>query len=135
MKFSRRLARSRAGGILMGLQGYGVRDDRRAYGRSARCLEGSVLAVRLRLKRIGRRHRASYRLAAVDVRRPRDGKVLEELGTYDPMAVNREQEVVLKRDRIEYWLSVGAQPSDTVRQILEREGVVQGTDSSPQTAP
>ena len=93
------------------------------------------MAVRLRLKRIGRRHRASYRLTAVDIRRPRDGKVLEELGMYDPMAAKPEQEVVLKRDRIEYWLSVGAQPSDTVRRILEREGVVQGAEPSPRAAP
>lgn len=93
------------------------------------------MAVRLRLKRIGRRHRPSYRLAAVDQRRPRDGKVLEELGIYDPMAAKPERQVVLKRERIEYWLSVGAQPSDTVRQILEKEGVVQKADSSPKAAP
>lgn len=93
------------------------------------------MAVRLRLKRVGRRHRASYRLAAVDIRRPRDGRVLEELGIYDPMAAKPEQEVVLKRDRIKYWLSVGAQPSDTVRRILEKEGVVPKADSSPKAAP
>ena len=135
MKFSRRLARSQAGGILTGLQGNRVRDDRRAYGCSARSMEGCVLTVRLRLKRVGRRHRPSYRLAAVDQRRPRDGKVLEELGIYDPMATRPEQEVVLKRERIEYWLSVGAQPSDTVRRILEKEGVVQKAVSSPKAAP
>lgn len=93
------------------------------------------MTVRLRLKRVGRRHRPSYRLAAVDKRRPRDGKVLEELGIYDPMAARPEQEVVLKRERIEYWLSVGAQPSDTVRRILEKEGVVQKAGSSPKAAP
>lgn len=93
------------------------------------------MTVRLRLKRVGRRHRPSYRLAAVDKRRPRDGKVLEELGIYDPMAARPEQEVVLKRERIEYWLSVGAQPSDTVRRILEKEGVVQKAGSSAKAAP
>ena len=117
------------------LQGNGFRDDRRSYSRLARSLEDCVLAVRLRLKRIGRRHRPSYRLAAVDQRRPRDGRVLEELGIYDPMATRPEQEVVLKRERIEYWLSVGAQPSDTVRRILEKAGVVQKAVSSPKAAP
>ncbi len=82
-----------------------------------------VLAVRLRLKRTGRRHRASFRLAAVDGRRPRDGRVIEELGVFDPSTRKQEQEVVLKRERIEYWLGVGAQPSDTVRRILEKHGI------------
>ncbi len=116
------------------LQGNGFRDDRHTCGRLARSLEDCVLAVRLRFKRIGRRHRPSYRLAAVDKRRPRDGKVLEELGIYDPMAAKPEQEVVLKRDRIKYWLSVGAQPSDTVRRILEKEGVVQKAGSLSKAA-
>ncbi len=79
--------------------------------------------VRLRLKRFGRRHRSCYRLNAVDSRRPRDGRVLEELGWYDPEAVASDQQVSLKRERIEYWLGVGAQPSDTVRDLLVRHGI------------
>jgi len=81
------------------------------------------VAVRLRLKRVGRRHRPSYRVAAVDSRSPRDGRVIEELGSYNPLASDPNQQVVLVRDRIEYWLSVGAQPSDTVRNLLKRQGV------------
>lgn len=81
------------------------------------------MAVRLRLKRVGRRHRPSYRVAAVDSRSPRDGRVIEELGSYNPLASDPNQQVVLVRDRIEYWLSVGAQPSDTVRNLLKRQGV------------
>jgi len=81
------------------------------------------VAVRLRLKRVGRRHRPSYRVAAVDSRSPRDGRVIEELGSYNPLASAPNQQVVLVRDRIEYWLSVGAQPSDTVRNLLKRQGV------------
>ncbi|MCH7808475.1 MAG: 30S ribosomal protein S16 [Planctomycetes bacterium] len=81
--------------------------------------------VRIRLKRVGRRHRPAYRLAAVDSRRPRDSRVIEELGSYDPINAVEEKQVVLKRERIEYWLSVGAQPSDTVRQILQKHGVLE----------
>jgi small subunit ribosomal protein S16 len=82
------------------------------------------VAVRLRLKRLGRRHRSFYRITAVDARRPRDGRVLEELGWYDPVAKTADQQVMLNRERIEYWLSVGAQPSNTVRDLLARHGIV-----------
>lgn len=88
------------------------------------------MAVRIRLKRVGRRHRPSYRLAAVGSRRPRDSKVLEELGFYDPTNANEERQVVLKRERIEYWLSVGAQPSDTVRSLLKKQGIATPRGSS-----
>ena len=81
------------------------------------------MAVRIRLKRIGRRHRPCYRVAAVDKRRARDSKVIEELGSYDPIRKEEDQQVVLNRERIEYWLSVGAQPSDTVRRLLEKSGI------------
>ena len=79
------------------------------------------MAVRLRLKRFGRRHRSFYRINAVDSRRPRDGRVLEELGWYDPEARAADKQVSLKRQRIEYWLGVGAQPSETVRDF--RHGI------------
>jgi small subunit ribosomal protein S16 len=62
-------------------------------------------------------------VAAVDSRSPRDGRVIEELGSYNPLASDPKQQVVLNKDRIEYWLSVGAQPSDTVRSLLKRQGV------------
>ncbi|HDY64924.1 MAG TPA: 30S ribosomal protein S16 [Phycisphaerae bacterium] len=79
------------------------------------------MAVRLRLKRMGRTHRSFFRLSAMDSRSPRDGRVIEELGWYDPSAKNPDEEVSLKRERIEYWLSVGAQPSDTVRDLLKKK--------------
>ncbi len=85
------------------------------------------MAVRIRLKRIGRRHRPAYRLAAVDSRRQRDSRVLEELGLYDPLNAKEDQQVVLRRERIEYWLSVGAQPSDTVRRMLGKQGIAVGS--------
>ena len=81
------------------------------------------MAVRIRLKRTGRRHRPSYRLAAVDGRRARDSRVIEELGFYDPVSASEDRQVSFNRDRIEYWLSVGAQPSDTVRRLLKKEGI------------
>jgi len=79
--------------------------------------------VRIRLKATGRRHRPSYRLAAVDVRATRDGRVLEELGLYDPAHQNPNLRCDLKRERIEYWLSVGARPSDTARDLLKKNGI------------
>ncbi len=82
------------------------------------------MAVRLRLKRFGRRHLPFFRINAVDSRRPRDGRVLEELGWYDPLAKTADQQISLKRERIEYWLDKGAQPSDTVRNLLTKNGIV-----------
>ncbi len=81
------------------------------------------MALRLRLKRFGRRHRRFYRITAVDSRRPRDGRVLEELGWYDPETPAPDKQASLKRERIEYWLGVGAQPSETVRNLLSRHGI------------
>lgn len=80
--------------------------------------------VRLRLMRLGRRHRPFYRLNAIDQRTRRNGKVIEALGWYNPLAGQGEQEVELKVERIQYWLSKGAQPSDTVRDILARNEVL-----------
>lgn len=81
------------------------------------------MAVKIRLKRFGRRHRSFYRLSAMDSRSPRDGKVIEELGWYDPKAKDPDQQVSLKRERIEYWLGTGAQPTETVAALLKRNGI------------
>lgn len=78
--------------------------------------------VVLRLKRMGRKHRPFYRMNAMDKRAPRNGRVIEELGWYDPVAPEDKQ-LSLKNERIEYWLSVGAQPSDTVRSLLRKSGI------------
>lgn len=83
------------------------------------------MAVRLRLKRLGRRHHPTYRVTVVDGRRARDSKVIEELGAYDPANASADRQVSLQRERIEYWLGVGAQPSDTVRRLLEKAGILQ----------
>ncbi len=78
------------------------------------------MSVSLRLKRMGRRHRPFYRVTAVDKRKSRDGRVIEELGHYDPLEKDVAKQVVLRGDRIQYWLSVGAQPSETVRGLMKR---------------
>ena len=81
------------------------------------------MAVKLRLKRMGRRHLPCYRINAVDSRAPRDGRVIEELGLYDPLQKEADKQINFKRDRIEYWLSVGAQPTQTVANLLEKVGI------------
>jgi len=81
------------------------------------------MSVRLKLKKVGRRHKPSFRLTAVDRRRARNSRVIEELGIYDPGNRREDQQVVLNRERIEYWLRVGAQPTDTIRRILQKNGI------------
>ncbi len=79
--------------------------------------------VKIRLKRMGRKNRAFFRICAFDSREERDGRSIEQLGTYDPMEKDESKKVVLKRERIEYWLSVGAQPSETVASILKKNEI------------
>jgi len=78
------------------------------------------VAVRIRMKRLGRRHRQYFRIVAIDARQPRDGRVLEELGSYDPHMKAKDERVILVPDRIKYWLSVGAQPSEQVAVLLKK---------------
>ena len=68
------------------------------------------MAVRLRMKKLGRLHRPFFRVVAVDTRTARDGRVIEYLGHYDPLVKETDARAVLKNDRIDYWLSVGALP-------------------------
>lgn len=78
------------------------------------------MAVRIRLKRIGKIHAPVYRVVVVDSRKKRDGRVIEEVGLYDP---TREPSVIkIDSDRAQHWLSVGAQPSDQVRNLLVLTG-------------
>mmetsp|Transcript_27794 Transcript_27794/g.57983 ORF Transcript_27794/g.57983 Transcript_27794/m.57983 type:complete len:106 (-) Transcript_27794:232-549(-) len=83
------------------------------------------MVVRLRLQRFGCKNSPFYRMVAADARAPRDGKFLEIIGTYNPIA-SREgiKEIRLKADRIRYWISVGAQPSDRVAWILGKFGIL-----------
>ncbi len=80
------------------------------------------MSVRIRMKRLGRKNRPFYRLCAIDQRCPRDGRVLEELGHYDPMCKETDARAILKGERIDYWLSVGAQPSENVQVLIKKYG-------------
>jgi small subunit ribosomal protein S16 len=77
------------------------------------------MAVSLRLQRFGAKKSPFYRIVATDSRVKRDGAFLELLGTYDPMKAPAE--IRLKTERIDYWLSVGAQPSETVASLIRRQ--------------
>jgi small subunit ribosomal protein S16 len=72
------------------------------------------------MKMMGRKHRQYFRIVAIDSRQPRGGRVLEELGSYDPEVKNTDERVKLKPDRIKYWLGVGALPSENVAIFLKK---------------
>lgn len=80
------------------------------------------MAVRIRMKKMGRTHRPYFRICAMDQRSPRDGRVIEELGTYDPMCPETDARVTLKGERVDYWLGVGAQPSEKVAVLIKKYG-------------
>lgn len=89
------------------------------------------MAVKIRMKMMGRKHRPFFRVCAIDSRQPRDGRVLEELGTYDPMVHETDARALLKVDRIAYWLGVGAQPSEKVKVLIKKYGA-EGTHAKQQ---
>ena len=82
------------------------------------------MAIALRLSRGGAKKRPYYRIVAADSRYPRDGRYLEQIGTYNPLlAKDDEKRVTLNEDRAKYWLGVGAQPSDRVARFLDAAGI------------
>ncbi len=86
------------------------------------------MAIALRLSRGGAKKRPYYRIVAADSRSPRDGKYLEQIGTYNPLlAKDDENRVKLIEDRVRYWLGVGAQPSDRVLRFLDAAGILERT--------
>lgn len=80
------------------------------------------MSVKIRLKRMGSKKRPFYRIVVADSRSPRDGRFIETVGTYNPLVA--ENQVTLKEERVMEWLNNGAQPSDTVRNILSKAGVM-----------
>jgi small subunit ribosomal protein S16 len=82
------------------------------------------MSVKIRLARHGSKKRPFYRIVAADIENPRDGRFLEILGTYNPL--KDPAEVTLQTERIQYWLDQGALPTDTVSNILTKEGVYSG---------
>ena len=91
------------------------------------------MAVRLRMKKMGRKHQPFFRVVAVDQRAARDGKVIEYLGHYDPLVKETDARALLNAERIDYWLSVGAQPSDKVGVLIKKYGT-NGTHLEQQRA-
>ena len=80
------------------------------------------MVVKLRLKRFGRLNHPTYRVSVIDAHKRRDGRVIETLGYYLPKAKRAEEQCKLNTERAEYWLSVGAQASETVRSLIVRAG-------------
>ncbi len=80
------------------------------------------MAVRIRMKKMGRTHRPFYRVCVMDQRSPRDGRVIEELGFYDTSVPETDARVRLKAERIDYWLGVGAQPSEKLAVLIKKYG-------------
>lgn len=80
------------------------------------------MAVRIRLKRVGATHRPYYRIIIADSRSPRDGRFIENIGTYDPLP--NPSIINVKEDRLRYWMGVGALPSEGAQQVLRTAGLV-----------
>jgi small subunit ribosomal protein S16 len=79
------------------------------------------MAVKIRMTRMGRRHRPFFRINALEGRNPRDGRILEKLGHYDPLEKDATKQYVLNKERIEFWIGQGADASDTCAQIFKKE--------------
>lgn len=79
------------------------------------------MAVRIRLARHGAKKRPFYRIVVADGESPRDGRYIENVGTYNPL--KDPAEVVMKADRVKYWMEQGASPSDTVKSLIKKEGL------------
>ena len=78
------------------------------------------MAVVIRMKQMGRKHRHYFRIVAIDARQPRDGRAIEELGSYDPHVKNTDERVTLKPARIKYWQGVGAKASDKCEVLFKK---------------
>ena len=88
------------------------------------------MAVKIRLTRMGDKKSPFYRMVAADSRCARNGKYIENLGTYNPL--KEPFELNLKKERVQYWLSVGATPTDTARELLVKDGIL---EAKPYVAP
>lgn len=97
------------------------------------------MAVKIRLSRGGAKKRPYYRIVVADVRAPRDGSFIEKVGTYDPMLPkDADNRVTFKEERIKYWLSVGAKPTDRVARFLGKAGLTEAfkpTEQPQKSAP
>ena len=82
------------------------------------------MAVKIRLKRMGMKKHPFYRIVVADVRSPRDGRFIEELGYYDPM--KQPAEIKVDGEKAKQWIKDGAQPTETVRVLLKKSGAIEG---------
>lgn len=80
------------------------------------------MAVKIRLRRMGAKENPFYRIVVADSRYPRDGRFIEEIGTYDPLKTPAD--VKIDADKAKQWIANGAQPTDTVKDILKKSGVI-----------
>ncbi|MBQ7718582.1 MAG: 30S ribosomal protein S16 [Clostridia bacterium] len=81
------------------------------------------MAVKIRLRRMGAKKAPFYRLVVADSRYPRDGRFIEEVGTYNPMT--EPAEIKIDKEKVEKWLATGAQPTDSVKSLLKKSGITQ----------
>ena len=79
--------------------------------------------VKIRLKRLGAKKRPCYRIVVQDSRKPRDGTTIEEIGTYQPVTQQGENQFTINEERAKYWISVGAQPTDTVKKLFSKKNL------------
>ena len=94
--------------------------------------------VRIRLKRMGRTHRPFYRISVMDAQKKRDGRTIEDIGFYDPMVAVKSDRVTVNMERFDYWVGVGAQPSDKVAVLIKKirnNKWTSGGTAAPQLAP
>jgi small subunit ribosomal protein S16 len=78
------------------------------------------MSVKIRMKRVGAKNSPYFRIVVADSRSPRDGKFIEEIGSYQPL--KKDENFILKLDRAQYWIGKGAQPSDTVASFIKKAG-------------
>lgn len=78
------------------------------------------MSVRIRMKRMGRKHRPFYRICIMDRQKARDARAIEEVGFYDTAVADKSQRVSLNMERVDYWLSVGAEPSEKVNALIKK---------------
>ncbi len=82
------------------------------------------MSVKIRLKRMGMKKKPFYRVVVADIRSPRNGRFIEEIGYYDPM--KNPADIKIDNERAKYWLGNGAQPTDTARALLKKSGAIEG---------
>jgi small subunit ribosomal protein S16 len=93
-------------------------------------MEVTYMAVKIRMKRMGSKRNPFYRIVVADARAPRDGRIIEQIGTYNP--VQEPKQLEINEELALKWLSDGAQPSDTVRNLLSTQGIMQKFHESKQ---